>query len=177
MNFNEVKELIELINNSDLSYFEIQDEKDYIKMDKSISRGYINSSNENIDTVGLNKVAITDVSDSLQLEKSNKFTSLNIENKLNLQKESLLSDDTDDADFDYIKSPIVGTYYEAISPEEDSFVSIGQKVSKGEVVCIIEAMKLMNEISVEFDCEIVSILGKNGTMVEYGEPLFKVRRI
>ena len=51
------------------------------------------------------------------------------------------------------------------------------KINKGEVVCIVEAMKLMNEISAEFDCEIVSILSENGKMVQYGEPLFKVRRV
>ena len=64
-----------------------------------------------------------------------------------------------------------------MSPEDAPLVSIGQKISKGEVVCIVEAMKLMNEISAEFDCEIVSILGENGKMVQYGDPLFKVRRV
>lgn len=64
-----------------------------------------------------------------------------------------------------------------MSPEDEPFVSIGQKINKGQVVCIVEAMKLMNEISAEFDCEIVSVLGENGKMVQYGEPLFKVRRV
>ena len=76
-----------------------------------------------------------------------------------------------------IASPIVGTFYEAMSPDDDPFVSVGQKISKGEVVCIVEAMKLMNEISAEFDCKIVSVLSENGKMVQYGEPLFKVRRV
>ena len=86
-------------------------------------------------------------------------------------------DDNIEIDCDYIQSPIVGTYYEATSPDADPFVKVGQKISEGEVVCIVEAMKLMNEISAEFDCEVISVLGKNGEMVEYGEPLFKVRRI
>ncbi|MGL5330603.1 MAG: acetyl-CoA carboxylase biotin carboxyl carrier protein, partial [Peptostreptococcaceae bacterium] len=82
-----------------------------------------------------------------------------------------------DEDIECIKSPIVGTYYEAISPEEEPFVKVGQTVLKGEVICIVEAMKLMNEISAEYDCEIVSIVAQNGKMVEYGQELFKVRRV
>jgi len=75
----------------------------------------------------------------------------------------------------YIKSPIVGTFYKAPSPNTDAFVSIGDAIEKGSVVCIIEAMKLMNEIESDVAGEIVSILVENGQPVEYGEKLFAIR--
>ena len=75
----------------------------------------------------------------------------------------------------YIKSPIVGTFYRSPSPNLEPFVSIGDFVEKGSVVCIIEAMKLMNEIESDMAGEVVSILVENGQPVEYGEKLFAVR--
>lgn len=73
-----------------------------------------------------------------------------------------------------ITSPIVGTFYRAPSPDSNPFVEIGSKVSKGQVLCIIEAMKLMNEIESETDGIVVKILVENGQPVEYGEPLFLI---
>jgi acetyl-CoA carboxylase biotin carboxyl carrier protein len=78
-------------------------------------------------------------------------------------------------DLFYIKSPIVGTFYKAPSPKSEPFVSVGDFVDKGTVVCIIEAMKLMNEIESEVAGEIVAILVENGQPVEYGENLFAIR--
>ena len=74
-----------------------------------------------------------------------------------------------------ITAPIVGVFYEAASPEAAPFVKVGDIVSKGQVVGIVEAMKLMNEIESEVDGEIAEILVKNGEAVEFGQPLFKVR--
>ena len=73
-----------------------------------------------------------------------------------------------------IASPFVGTFYRAPSPEAAPFVEAGQTVKKGQVLCIVEAMKLMNEIEAETTCKIVEILVKNGEPVEYGQALFKV---
>lgn len=75
----------------------------------------------------------------------------------------------------YIKSPFVGTFYKAPSPQTDPYVSAGDIVEKGTVVCIIEAMKLMNEVESEVAGEIVRILVENGQPVEFGERLFAVR--
>ena len=74
-----------------------------------------------------------------------------------------------------ITSPMVGTFYSKPSPDSKPYVEVGSKVSKGDVVCIVEAMKLMNEIESEFDGEIVEILVKDGEPVEYGKPLFRVK--
>jgi acetyl-CoA carboxylase biotin carboxyl carrier protein len=74
-----------------------------------------------------------------------------------------------------IKSPIVGTFYESSSPGAPAFVKQGDKVAVGQVLCIVEAMKLMNEIESEAAGEIVKVLVSNGQPVEYGQPLFKIR--
>ena len=74
-----------------------------------------------------------------------------------------------------VKSPIVGTFYRSAEPDAPAFVEIGSRVKKGQVLCIIEAMKLMNEIDSEYEGEIVSIYVENGQPVQYGERLFAIR--
>ncbi len=75
-----------------------------------------------------------------------------------------------------LTSPFVGTFYRAPSPEAPPFVDVGQSVRKGQVVCIVEAMKLMNEIESELDGKILEILVKNAEHVEYGQPLFRIEK-
>jgi acetyl-CoA carboxylase biotin carboxyl carrier protein len=74
-----------------------------------------------------------------------------------------------------IKSPMVGTFYSAASPESPAFTKVGAKVSDDSIVCIIEAMKVMNEIQAEISGTITEVLVENGEAVEYGQPLFKVK--
>jgi acetyl-CoA carboxylase biotin carboxyl carrier protein len=74
-----------------------------------------------------------------------------------------------------IKSPIVGTFYAAPNPESGPFVKVGDSVQAGQTVCIIEAMKLMNEIEADISGEVARIMVENGQPVEYGEPLFALR--
>ena len=74
-----------------------------------------------------------------------------------------------------ITSPMVGTFYTASAPDADAFVKVGDKVSADTTVCIVEAMKVMNEIQAEISGEIVEILVENGTAVQFGEPLFRVK--
>lgn len=78
---------------------------------------------------------------------------------------------------EYITSPIVATFYSAAAPDVPAYVRVGDRVRAGETVCILEAMKLMNEIAAEFDCEIEAILVSNEQHVEYGQPLFRVKRL
>ena len=80
-----------------------------------------------------------------------------------------------DAGLHVITSPIVGTFYRAPSPESDPFAEVGQKVGKGKILCIIESMKLMNEIEAEMAGTLVHKLVENGRPVEYGEALFAIR--
>ena len=75
-----------------------------------------------------------------------------------------------------ITSPMVGTFYRAAAPGEEPFVEVGNKVKVGQTICILEAMKLMNEIESEFNAEIVEILVENGTPVEFGQVLMRVKQ-
>ena len=79
------------------------------------------------------------------------------------------------AELAIVKSPIVGTFYRAADPDAKAFAAVGDTVSKGQVLCIIEAMKLMNEIDSEYDGEVVSVYVENGQAVQYGERLFAIR--
>ena len=81
------------------------------------------------------------------------------------------------SDTEVIRSPLVGTFYRAAAPDAPPFVEKGDKVKKGKPLCVLEAMKLMNEFQAEFDLEIVSILVDDAKMVEFGAALFEVRRI
>jgi acetyl-CoA carboxylase biotin carboxyl carrier protein len=85
------------------------------------------------------------------------------------------STDTSDGNVAYVTSPFVGTFYRAPSPDMSPFVDVGTRIKKGQVLCIVEAMKLMNEIESEIEGSIVQILVENGQAVEYGEPLFKIK--
>ncbi|MDQ0223452.1 acetyl-CoA carboxylase biotin carboxyl carrier protein [Streptococcus moroccensis] len=87
------------------------------------------------------------------------------------------ADDTADNDEDLITSPLVGTFYSAAGPDIPAFVRVGDKLKAGDTVCILEAMKLMNEITVDADCVVEAILVSNEQKVEYGQPLFRIRKI
>ena len=93
----------------------------------------------------------------------------------NIEKKVEIVEEPDEESF--ITSPIVGTFYSAASPETPAFVRVGDTVKKGQPVCIVEAMKLMNEINCDFDCEIEAVLVSNEQKVEYGQPLFRVKKI
>jgi len=80
------------------------------------------------------------------------------------------------SDLTEITSPMVGTFYRAAAPGEDPFVEVGNNVKVGQTICILEAMKLMNEIESEFNAEIVEILVENGTPVEFGQVLMRVKQ-
>ena len=93
-----------------------------------------------------------------------------------LSSESMTSGEADQDDgLIVVKSPIVGTFYRAPDPDTDPFVEVGTGIKKGQVLCIIEAMKLMNEIDAEEDGEIVNIFIENGQAVQYGDKLFAIK--
>lgn len=93
------------------------------------------------------------------------------------QKEvnEIVETETQEDNCKIVKSPMVGTFYLKPDPNSNPYVEIGEKVKKGDILCIIEAMKLMNEIESEFDGEIAEICIKDGDVVEYGMPLFKIK--
>lgn len=163
MDLKDIKELIEMINSSELAYFELKMDDNYIKMDKSLTRNLLdNTAIENVPSMTATNT--NNYSSSEEVNKNN--TEESIEKDLVKAGEDLLT----------ITSPMVGTFYGSPSPDSTPFVSEGTKVSKGDVLCIVEAMKLMNEIECEYNGEIVKVLIEEGQMVEYGQPMFKIRR-
>ena len=146
MDYSALKEIIKLVSDSKLTTFELEQEGTIIRMKK--------------------EAAVVEVR-----EVSNKI--IGMEQKTT----SIVSEETSEVVVkagEIVKSPIVGTYYEAPGTDKPSFVKVGDKVKKGDVLCIIEAMKIMNEIQSDYDGEILEILVNNEDMVEYGQPLFRV---
>ena len=101
----------------------------------------------------------------------------NIKEKVESNKETITNKEEKDCEENYklVKSPMVGTFYSKSAPTAKPFVKVGDKVIKGQTLCIIEAMKLMNEIESEYDGEIVEVCVKDDEMVEFGEVLFKIK--
>lgn len=142
MELDEIKKLMELLKDSDITELQIEKEgsKLKIKRDKFMS--------------AFEHSAIVSKPASVPVEEN--------------------AETVDEQKLNTINSPIVGIYYSAQSPESPPFVSVGSRVTKGQVLCIVEAMKLMNEIESDKDGTIAKILIENGQPVEYGEPLFLI---
>lgn len=97
-----------------------------------------------------------------------------VENKEVKAEESESTKLSDENAGNIVKSPMVGTFYIKPNPSAEPYVEVGKRVKKGDVLCIVEAMKLMNEIESEFDGEVAEILVKDGEAVEYAKPLFRI---
>lgn len=93
----------------------------------------------------------------------------------NIQNEEMVIQDEKEESGNIVKSPMVGTFYIKPSPTAEAYVEVGKEVKKGDVLCIIEAMKLMNEIESEYAGTVIEILVKDGETVEYGTPLFRIK--
>ena len=149
MNFKEIKELINLIDSSSINELELEHENFKVSIRKTGSvKGHIM----------VQPNAEIQVCDEEPLDQT--------------QNSNVVKEDTQ---LHIIKSPIVGAFYASASPDSEPYVKAGSKVKKGDVLCIIEAMKLMNEINSDVDGEIVEVLANNQELVEFGQPLFSVR--
>lgn len=160
MDFNGIGELIDKVNSTDIAYFEYKTNDGHIKMDKSLMR---NISSGTIKTE-------ESVYEASKEAKSNDII-VNVESEISKVEKSIEVDE----DLKIITSPMVGTFYSTPSPENPAFVKVGDNVGVGNVLCIIEAMKLMNEIESDVHGVVKQILVKDGDMVEYGQPLFKIK--
>ncbi|WP_032121861.1 acetyl-CoA carboxylase biotin carboxyl carrier protein [Clostridium amazonitimonense] len=159
--------IIDRVDNSSIALFEIKTEEAYIKLDKSKEeRKEICKLDEDINfEIEDNSISLTTNEKIFGKDKDSEGI------KKETRKEEILEEE-----YAIIKSPMVGTFYSAPTPEEPSFVKRGDTIKKGQVICIIEAMKLMNEIESEFNGEVVEVLVENNNFVEYGEALFKIRK-
>ncbi|MBU5486352.1 acetyl-CoA carboxylase biotin carboxyl carrier protein [Clostridium sp. MSJ-11] len=155
MDFKGIAELIKVVSNSKVTNLEIQENGLSIKITKECERVYVKEFKEESLSTMVEDIKVRDVVEEVQ-------------NKIE-EKED------DEENIKIICSPIVGTFYSSPSPDKEPFVKVGSKVKKGEVLCIIEAMKLMNEIYSEVDGEVVEIMVEEGSMVEYGGELFKIK--
>ena len=148
MEYEKIKQLMEDFGNSKLNSIELDfPDGTKINMKKDDVTKVTNVSNDKVIEEDFEQIEIN--------ENSNK--------------------NNDAYDGNVLKSPMVGTFYAKPNPNSAPYVEVGKKVKKGDIVCIIEAMKLMNEIESEFDGEIKEILVKDGEPVEYGKPLFIIK--
>ncbi len=166
VNMNELRELVSLITDNGLTLLELEREGFHIK----IGRGpFISEETANaLAAANERQIAAAPLSPAAPVQS----IPTTVPAHPGAHAEEAASEDQD---LHLIKSPIVGTFYRAPSPTTDSFVRIGSQVEPATVVCIIEAMKLMNEIQAEATGEVVKIYVENGQAVEYGQPLFGIK--
>jgi len=165
MDNKELKKLLEILSDSEVTKFEM--EKEGIKL--KLSRGTVSS-------VQISPVAAP-IEYSKQLPTPSPLAAENRSHEEPMttagapEEDSLLHQDG----IHIVTSPIVGTFYQRPNPKADPFVDIGDKVKEGQILCIVEAMKLMNEIMADASGEIVKIFIEDAQPVEYGEPLFAIK--
>ena len=147
MNFEEIKKLVSLMEESKLNELEVE-LPDGTKVGMKKNNAKLENTTENVQYLTI----------------PNPNTQI-VETKKEEPQE----------EYKIVKSPMVGTFYSKSAPDAKPYVEVGSKVKKGDILCIVEAMKLMNEIESEFDGEIVEVCVKDGEMVDYGKPLFKLK--
>tara|TARA_B100001989_G_C24541527_1_gene467887 strand:+ start:624 stop:1103 length:480 start_codon:yes stop_codon:yes gene_type:complete len=156
MNIKEIKNLIKFVSLSNISEvkLKLREFKITIKTDNKKSSTRVNSSI-------LSKDELLNITDENSIDQNQEESVVLDEKKLNEK-------------YSTIKSPIIGTFYRKPSPEKDVFVDVGSQIKKGDTLCVIEAMKLFNEIESDVDGKIVKILVDDSSPVEFDQPLFLV---
>lgn len=155
MNVEEIKELMTLFNDSNMTEFHLSNEEFEVQFSKR----------EEYPQVVSNAVApVANVASPVEAAPVNAAPSAEAQ-----------EDPQVAADAKYITSPIVGVVYLQSSPDADPFVQVGKQITSSDTVCIIEAMKIMNEIKSDFNGEVVEVLVENGQMVDFGQKLFAIR--
>lgn len=156
MDYNLIKKLVKVIEQSEISEFSVQEGDLKIKISKNGKQQVMNP-----------------VYTQPVTEQVNNF----VQPTSSLSKTEVTSpSETTNSNLHEVKSPIVGTFYSAPSPDSPSYVKVGDNVEEGSVLCIVEAMKLMNEIESDAKGRIVKILVENSTAVEYNQPLFVIEK-
>jgi acetyl-CoA carboxylase biotin carboxyl carrier protein len=156
MNLDEIKQILEMMREHELAEFELERDDFKLRLRKSASGQWTAP----MPQMNFVPAAPTAAAHSISAPPA---------------AEPVLTAVDEDIDLTIVKSPIVGTFYRAPEPGAPSFVELGQPVRKGQVICIIEAMKLMNEITADSDGELVKAYVENGQAVQYGERLFAIK--
>ncbi|MGB6779636.1 acetyl-CoA carboxylase biotin carboxyl carrier protein [Planococcus citreus] len=168
MKIQEIREIIKLVDQSSIDEFSYEFEGVKVKMKK-------NSSNPSQSAAVKSKAVEEPAQAPAPAAPKQVEAAEAAPTEQPVQTEAPETGNASNEDLHKILSPMVGTFYQSPSPEEDAYVAVGTKVSADQVVCIVEAMKLFNEIEAEVDGEIAEILVKDGQLVEYGQPLFLVK--
>ena len=163
LDHDDLNRLIEKISSSDIQEFSLEGEDFKLEIKRNLFGKNISSNN-----------LIADNSLERQINASPKVQNENIEPSPTSDSDQVPPPGR--SDLTEITSPMVGTFYRAAAPGEEPFVELGSKINIGQTICILEAMKLMNEIESEFNAEIVEILVENGTPVEFGQVLMRVKQ-
>lgn len=172
MDFKEIKELLMLIDNTKLEYVKLNTSDIELEVSKKVV-GNIEIGTKNTSVVknkenNIEKVLATNNSTN----EENNIINTNDTLEYELAKEDVV--EFADENLKEVKAPLIGTFYESPDPDSPAFVSVGDHVEKGDTLCIVEAMKLMNEIKSEFTGKVVEIKATNESMVEYGQTLFVI---
>lgn len=167
VNMDELRELIQLVRENDFTEFELEREGFRVRFRRGAEVNEAAADGVN----STQELAATMPSGSPTVTTTVSSTSVPSHPGAKAQTEA-----SEDQDLHIIPSPIVGTFYRAASPQAEPFVKIGSRVEPESVVCIIEAMKLMNEIQAESTGEVAKIYVENGQPVEYGQPLFGIKK-
>lgn len=155
MNVEEIKELMTLFNESNMTEFHLSNEEFEVQFSKR----------EEYPQVVSNAVApVANVASSVEAAP------VSVPSSAETQEAPQVATDAQ-----YITSPIVGVVYLQSSPDADPFVQVGKQITSNDTVCIVEAMKIMNEIKSDFNGEVVEVLVENGQMVDFGQKLFAIR--
>ena len=163
LDHDDLDRLIEKITTSDIQEFSLEGEDFKLKIKRNL-----------FDKNHLANNSITNNSLEKQITSSQPVQTDNISLKSNPEVSQVAPPGR--SDLTEITSPMVGTFYRAAAPGEAPFVELGSKINVGQTICILEAMKLMNEIESEFNAEIIEILVENGTPVEFGQVLMRVKQ-
>lgn len=157
LDYNKIKELINEIDSSSIRVFELKNDGFKLKLSKN-------------DESKVKEISRREESkqDEIDFKTTTKreLKEVGVEDKIN---------NSVDIDLKEVKSPLVGTFYSSSIPGGKPYVEVGTKVKKGDVLCIVEAMKIMNEITSDFDGEIIEILRKDEDIVEFGMTIFKIK--
>ena len=163
----EIREIIKLIDQSSITEFNYESNGTSVSLKKG---------NNGAATVVNEAPQVTETA-AVQIQRPNEPVQEQVIEKQAEVVEEKQDINVENNDFDFeIVSPMVGTFYEAPSPEDGAYVAVGSTVHSDSIVCIVEAMKLFNEIEAEVSGEIVEVLVENGELVEYGQPLFRVKK-
>ena len=149
MNINEIRELAQIFTEHGLTVLDVGEGENHVRLEKAAAP----------------VAAVPAVAPALEPLPTPDFTT---------EAAQEIDPGINFADVNEVKSPMVGVFYSAPTPDAEPFVKVGSRVKKGDVLCIIEAMKLMNEIVAEQDGEVVDRCVENGDVVEYGQTLFKI---